>query len=75
MYGARCRGRPARRQSARAFMDVASPHLAEAALQQNQPLFRERFEALRASCFSCHVLADVPHMNVTIPEHRSVPLR
>jgi hypothetical protein len=56
-------------------MDVALSQLAAAASQQNQPLFRERFEALRANCISCHVLEEVPYMSVTIPEYRSVPLR
>ncbi len=67
--------RPERRKSAEVFMTVALPQLEEAVAMKDQALFRERFEALRANCISCHALEDVAFMNVTIPEYRIQPLK
>jgi hypothetical protein len=67
--------RPERRQNAKDFLETALPQLDEAALRQDQALFRERFEALRANCISCHVLEDMAFLNVTIPEVRVYTLK
>jgi hypothetical protein len=78
MEGALERGfqrRPARQENARTLMETILPQLDEAALRQDQALYRERFEAMRANCISCHVLEDVAYMNVTIPEYRIQPLK
>jgi hypothetical protein len=67
--------RPKRRPNAEAiFLKDIYPAMLEALKQKSPVLFKERFDALRAACNSCHTAEKVPFIRVGMPTMKRTPL-
>jgi hypothetical protein len=67
--------RPKRRANAEAiFLKSVYPAVLEALKQKDAPLFKARFDAMRAACNACHVAEEVPFIRVGVPAHQQTPL-
>jgi len=60
--------RPARKASAKHFIETAIPNLFKAIDGGNKEAFLQEFMVLTASCNTCHAMEEVPFMMVKIPE-------
>jgi len=67
--------RPARAESAEAFLNIAIPEMENAIETEDRDIFRREFENFTQSCNSCHAAENVPHFNVKKPEQRSSSIR
>ncbi len=67
--------RPNRAASARPFLEQDLPAVLEAVEREDEALFMDRMERLRAGCMRCHVEEEVPHFTVWFPEHRPSSIR
>lgn len=62
--------RPMRAASAQPFLDTALPAVDEAITQPDAALLRERVEALRVACNTCHEAEQVAFIPVGVPQTR-----
>ena len=67
--------RPQYRKSAEAFLlKTALPQVGEAIKKKDAALFKERIEALRAGCTSCHAAEKHGFIKIALPTVRRNPL-
>ena len=67
--------RPQYRQSADAFLlKTTLPQVGEAIKKKDPALFKQRIEALRAGCTSCHAAEKHPFIKIALPTVRRNPL-
>jgi hypothetical protein len=67
--------RPKRRANAEGmFLNGTYPPVLDAIQKKNIALFKERFDALRATCNGCHVAEKVPFITVGIPSIKQTPI-
>jgi len=67
--------RPARAASAAFFMDGAIPDMQRAIEAEDAATYFQAFDAFTQACNSCHILEDVPFIEVHAPSSRYVNVR
>lgn len=67
--------RPERIKSSEHFVNVLIPEMYKAIESKDTTVFRRTLEIVRIGCNSCHMMEEVPFMNVALPETRLTPIR